>query len=325
MESDTRVLILLSLAAVASGCAHVGGGGETVTEGPESVTVSALEINPPEIYEGQNIRASLTAYNSGNTEADVVVGETGTKMLTDYCPDIFNNNKERFSASTTRVSETRSDENAEYSLSPGEKIDVRWNLQQEGNVPLNGYRCPMSFSVPFNYSVESYRQVQIKQDEDVEGSQGLSSESSSGPLLMVMETLPGASGQQGTYISQDTGDENIQLLIQMVNEEPQEEYRKGLADVYKDSFYVEASEPLELDERIVDGELRVEGDYSEPRCDLPDADFRMYQGKSVTIQCDIPVPEDLDTPSALSDINAGIDYTYIKDAGEKTVKVNSRG
>ncbi|MFT4892268.1 MAG: hypothetical protein ACI8Z7_000035 [Candidatus Nanohaloarchaea archaeon] len=330
MERDTTVLTLLILTVVASGCVHSGGGDATITEGPESVTIQEVSVDPSQIYEGQNVRASLTAYNSGNLPAEVLVGENGSQMLTDYCPDIFDNNMDRFSASTSTVVETREGEGASYALDPGEKIDVGWVLQQEGNVPLNGFRCPMSFSVPFNYSVEAYRQVQIKQNREVEGSPQLNSESSSGPLVMAIETLPGATGRQGTYITPggDTGDENIQLLIQMINEEPQEEYRKGLVDVAEESFYIRASEPLSLDEEVVNGEWQVQGDYgegSEPRCEMPNADFRMYQGRSFTIQCNIPVTEDFDQPSVLSEITAGVNYTYIKDAGERTVEVQTRG
>jgi hypothetical protein len=324
MERDTTVLTLLFLAVVASGCLHASGEETTVTEGPESVTIQSLEVNPTEIYEGQNVRASLTAYNSGNLPAEVLVGENGTRMLTDYCPDIFHNNHNRFSASTSTTTETRQDKGAKYSLEPGEKIDIRWLLEQEGNVPLIGKRCRLSFSVPFNYSVEAYRQVQIKQDRNTQGSPQLNSESSSGPLVMSLDTLAGATGRPGTYIAAEDGDNRIQLLIQLVNEEPQEEYRKGLVEIQEDSFYIQASEPLNLDERVENGEWTSEG-YSGTRCEMPDADFRMYQGRSVTIQCNIPVPEDFDQPSVLSEITAGVDYTYIKNAGERTVQVDTRG
>jgi hypothetical protein len=324
MERDTTVLTLLIMTVVASGCLHSSGERDTVTEGPESVTVESLDINPAEIYEGQNVRVSLTAYNSGNLPAEVLVGENGTQILTDYCPDIFNNNHERFSASTSTTTETRQDEGSKYDLDSGEKIDVRWLLEQEGNVPLIGKRCGLSFSVPFNYSVEAYRQVQIKQDRNVEGSPQLNSESSSGPLVMVLETLPGATGQQGTYIAQEDGDKNIQLLIQMINEKPEEEYQKGLVDVNEDSFYIQASDPLELDEKVVDGKWAAEG-YSNPKCEMPDADFRMYEGRSLTIQCNIEVPDNFDEPSVLSEITAGVDYTYVKDVGERTVRVEPRG
>lgn len=324
MERDTTVLTLLFLTVVASGCVH-SSGESTVTEGPESVKIQSLEVSPAEIYEGQNVRASLTAFNAGNLPAEVMVGEDGQQILTDYCPDIFNNNRERFSASTSRVAETRQGERASYSLGPGEKISVRWLLEQEGNVPLIGKRCSMSFSVPFNYSVEAYRQVQIKQSRDVEGSERLSSESSSGPLVIALETLPGATGESATYISTEDGDQTIQLLIQLINREPEEEeYRKGLVDVDESTFRVSASDPLQLDEYVNDeGEWTADG--YEPRCEMPETDFRMYQGRSITIQCNIDVPGDFDQPSILSDITARVNYTYIKDAGDRTVRVETRG
>ncbi|PSH01286.1 MAG: hypothetical protein BRC27_02585 [Nanohaloarchaea archaeon SW_10_44_10] len=308
MQSNTTVLTLLFLTVLASGCIHSNEG--TVTEGPESVDIQSIQVTPSEIYEGQNVRSSLTAYNAGNIEADVILGKNGEKMLTDYCPDIFENKEERFSAATSRVAETRKGEEASYNLKPGDKISVRWFLQQQGNVPLIGKRCQMSFSVPFNYSVEAYRQVQIKQDRSVEGSPNLQSESSSGPLTLTMETLPGSTGRPDTYIAEETGDERIQLLVQLINEKPQEEYRKGVVEIDRESFSIRATDPLDVDRSD---------------CEFPDADFRMYQGKSVVIQCDIQVPQNFEEPSVLSDITAGIDYKYIKDGGTRTVEVKTRG
>lgn len=319
MESNARVLTLLFLAVTVSGCLH-SSGGETITEGPEAVTIQGVEATPSEIYSGQTVRASLTAFNSGNLPADVIVGDRGKRVLTNYCPDVFENVEDRYSAASSRESSTQDS----YRLEPGEKINVRWMLRQKGDVPLYGKKCNLEFSVPFNYSVESYRQVQIKQDRDVSGSPNLDAESSTGPMVLAVEALPGTTGERSTYISTEDGDKRINLLVQLVNRDPEEEFRKGLVNVHKNTFYIEASEPLELNERFENGEWNPEG-YSEPKCEMPGQELRMFQGKSATIRCDIPVPSDIDSPSVLSEITAGVDYTYIKDGGKRTVEVQPRG
>jgi hypothetical protein len=315
MESDTRVLTLLSLAVLASGCIHSGGG--TVTEGPESVVIEEMNVQPAEIYSGQPVRASLTAANAGSVEAEVLVGEDGGKILGDYCVDLFE--LDSFSASSSRSAGTQSS----YRLESGERVNARWTLQQQGNVPIYGKRCNLEFSVPFNYSVESYRQVQVKQDRNVEGSESLASESTSGPLVLAIDTLPGSTGQSGTYVLSEDGDDTINVLIELINSEPEQEFNKGLVNVDKSSLEIEASEPLQLDEEFQNGEWVANG-YSETRCEVPESEIRMVQGRSVTISCEIPIEQDIDAPSVLSEISAAVDYTYVKSAGQVEVSVNAR-
>lgn len=308
----------MSLVVLASGCVHSSGGGETITEGPESVAVQELSVTPTEIFEGQPVRASLTAFNAGNIEAEVGVGENGGQILEDYCTDLFN--LKEFGASSSRSSEIQNS----YMLKPGEKINARWTLQQEGHVPIYNKRCNMEFSVPFNYSVESYRQVQIKRDRDVSGSSQLSSESTTGPMALAIDTLSGSTGKKGTYVLSENGDDRINVLIQLINKNPEEELNKGLVDVDKNSFYVRATDPLQLDEEFRNGEWKPNG-YDPARCDMPDADIRMMQGRSVTISCEIPLDSEIDSPSVISEISAGTGYTYIKNAGQVEVTVKPRG
>lgn len=312
----------MSLVAVASGCAHTGGGtAQTITEGPESVMIQELSVEPTEIYSGQPVRASITAANAGNVEADVMVGENGEEILGDYCTDIFT--LDDYSATSSRETGTQES----YTLQPGEVVNARWTLEQQGNVPIYGKRCTLDFSVPFNYSVDAYRQLQIKQNRDVSGSPGLSSESSSGPMSLVVEALPGATGEQNTYVLSENGDDSINVLIQMVNERPSEEYRKGIVDVYKESFYVEATEPLQLDERWENGEWSANGyPDDEARCEMPDAQIRLAQGRrSVIINCEIPIDEEIESPSVITEISAGVNYKYVKNAGQVRVQVEPRG
>lgn len=318
MESDTRVLTLMFLAVIASGCVN-SGGGSTVTEGPESVVVQELSVQPTQIYSGQQVRASLTAANAGNTDARFSVGVNGSELLGDYCTDLFS--LESFTASSSRSADTQDS----YLVKSGEKVNARWNLQQQGDVPIYGKRCNLEFSAPFNYTVQSYRQVQIKQNRDVSGSPQLNSESSSGPLVMAIETLPGSTGEPNTFVASEGADDSINVLIELVNSQPTEEYNKGLVDVEKKSFRIKAADPLELDESYQDGKWSSNGDYEDTRCDMPEADIRMTSGRSVTISCDIPIDSDISSPSVLSEISASVNYTYIKNAGQVEVQVQPRG
>ena len=318
MESDTTVLTLLSIVVLASGCITPNGGGETVTEGPESVIIQELRVEPTKIFSGQPVRASLTAVNAGNTEAEIIVGENGGDILDDHCTDIFD--LESFSASSSRSSETQKS----YTLQSGEKINARWTLQQQGNVPIYGKRCNLDFSVPFNYSVNTYRQIQIKRNREVSGSPKLSSESSSGPLVLAIDPIQGATGEENTYVLSENGDRRINVMLQLINPDPEEEFKKGLVNVDKNSFSVRATEPLQLNEKFEEGEWQPQG-YSEPRCEMPDAELRMTRGKSVIINCEIPLDEKIDDPSVLSEISASVNYTYIKNAGGTEVEVKPRG
>lgn len=260
----------------------------------------------------------MVAFNAGNVEADVAIGDDGEKLLGDYCTDIFR--LENFRSSSSRSAQTQQS----YTLQPGDKISARWTLRQEGNVPIYGKRCNLEFSVPFNYTVDAYRQVQIKQNRDVSGSQKLSSESTKGPMVLAIDALRGSTGQPGTYVLSENGDERINIVFQLINPDPQEEFNKGLVDVNKNSFYVKATDPIQLDERYEDGEWVTNG-YEEPRCDMPDADIRMTQGRSVMINCEIPLDAEIDSPSIISEISAGAQYTYIKNAGQYQVQVKPRG
>lgn len=310
----------MSLAVLASGCINTGGGSGTVTEGPESVVIEELSVNPQEIYSGQPVQASITAVNAGNIPAEVNVGENGGQILGDYCTDLFN--LDSYAAYSDRSSQTQDS----YRLESGEMVNARWTLQQQGNVPIYGKRCNLEFSVPFNYSVEAYRQIQIKQNREVQGSPQLSSESTTGPLALAIDTLPGSTGQTSTYVLSENGDDTVNVVIELVNKDPNEEFNKGLVDVDKSSFYVEATEPLQVDEEYRNGEWSTNGYPEEDaRCDMPETDIRMLEGRSVTISCEIPLDSEIDSPSVISEISAGVNYKYIKNAGQVEVRVEPRG
>lgn len=100
------------------------------------------------------------------------------------------------------------------------------------------------FQVPFNYSVNSFRQIQVKRSRNVEGSQ-LQSKSTSGPLLFAIETI-GGTGEEGksTYIAGE--DQNMRVLLQLQNR-GQEGYDKGVVDIRERSLTIESDGPGDLD------------------------------------------------------------------------------
>ncbi|MFB6209629.1 MAG: hypothetical protein ABEJ56_05860 [Candidatus Nanohaloarchaea archaeon] len=365
-----------------------------------------LSASPSKIYRGQSVRVSLEAMNAGNIPAEVTVGKKGEKILRDYCTDMFENSGEGFSSSTS----TTTEEKKKYDLKPGERMNVRWLLQQQGDVPLYGKRCGLEFSIPFDYSVQAFRQVQIKRSAEVEGSEKLSSESSAGPMLLSMRTLPGATGKTSTFIATEDGDRYISLVVELINKEPEEEYTKGLIDVEEKSLYIEGSGPLKFREEFdkvgskvseqtcggceagkicaraqvdtrttyrcvgnsvkwvskVDkigsssgssssqgcskcgsgercvydrrtkrytcvsdgsdsGSSGSEVELEPPYCSVPSSELKLSKGRSLAIRCRIPVPDKINAPSVLSELEAGVNYTYVKDAGERTVRVEPRG
>ncbi|MBC5792964.1 MAG: hypothetical protein H8Z69_02880 [Nanohaloarchaea archaeon] len=324
MQKEKAVLSLLFLSVVASGCMSSG-------NSTGSVTVKSLNVEPTQIFEGQSVRAQMEIENTGNIAGEVAIGEDGKEILRGHCPDIFSVDSSGFSVTSTR--DSYDGESAK--LEPGDQLRVRWKLNQKAErVPLYGLDCDLKFPVKFNYSVSGLRQVQIKKNKEVEGSNKLQTQSSPGPMNIVMGTLPSSTGKTSTFIA-DTSDDSrdLSIAIQLRNPNPEsEEYRKGVVDVNENSFRIEATEPLELDESMsLDGEDMVwnANGYSDPKCEVPQTrrGLRLDQGKSVTIRCNIPLPEknELQSPSAISEISAHVNYTYEKDAGTRNIKVESRG
>ncbi len=326
METRSVIISLLLLTVLASGCAD--------SEGNEtgSITVTGLQVQPQSIYEGNSITASLDIANTGNLPASIALGTdkgsiNGRNILRNYCPDIFSPSQFSF-----QPSELADDEGV-VKLDPGTELRMQWRLEHTGNPRLINEKCTVEFDLPFNYSVSSYRQVQIKQSSDISGSE-LRWESSSGPLVFAVETI-GSTAEEGqtTYITpgteEGTPEENVPdsmtVLLQLQNPSG-EGYDAGVIDVNEESLEISATEPLELDERFSDGSWVVEGDYSESRCSIDaDNDIRIYDGKSRVMRCEVPVPETIDSPGRVSEIRASINYTYLKNAGSREVEVKPRG
>ncbi len=292
MEQQNLALSLLFLAVIVSGCAD--GGGKV---SGDAISVSGPTIQPSEIREGASVQASISAENTGQIDSSISVGENGRQVLTDYCTDFFNINS--FQSSSSREPETTED----YELRPGEVVQMNWELEQEGvSVPLNGYSCPVKFQIPFNYSVEAYQQLQIKQ-EDTETEVDLSSQSSRGPLTIAIETI-GSSSRSGAPVFLER--DNPEALIQIVNEQTEDSVFRGLMTVR--DLEIESS-GVELGEDCKNIEETITINRNQ---------------MSKIIRCDINA--DLgDVSSKRAEISASADYTYVKNVGSRTIEVAYSG
>ena len=220
MDADKRVLILLIAVFTVSGC--TGGGGNNNSGPSGAVSVQSLNVQPSEIFAGENIRVNMGIANTGQLPATLQVGEDGSSIMTSGCQDIFD--IQSFEAESSNVSDTRES----YELAPEYETSLSWNLEQStDNVPLNGYRCDLRFEVPFDYSVESFRQIQIKENDRVENGE-LFAQSSEGPLDIQLEAIGSSSEAGAPVFLEDDGGE---ILIRLVNRQTEDSRFQGLIEL----------------------------------------------------------------------------------------------
>jgi hypothetical protein len=310
MDQRLATLSVLFLAVVVSGCVGGGGGQGTQEQGGKAIAVHNIQVSPTEIFAGSNTRIRMSFSNVGELPAEVLIAKPGTgrnvggQILTNSCPDIFD--VASFSASSSNVSSTE----RSYALKPGYKVRLNWNLEQNsGNVPLNGYRCNLKFEVPFNYSVEAFKQLQVKTSGDVQGTEDLFSKSSKGPMKVELETI-GSSAPSGapTFLQSDEGE----VLIQISNKQPDENSFTGNIRMA----------PPDVTARTIG----FDGACPNPE-EVPEDGLMLYQGQSKIFRCNLSWSgTNLGTaPSIKGEVFAQADYTYVKTAGTKTVKVKYRG
>jgi hypothetical protein len=341
MDRGATVLTLLFIAMVSSGC--IGGGNTTDVDqyGDQAIVVHNLQVTPDEIFAGSTVRVRMSLSNVGQLPADLQVRSTeldgsydnmGRNVLTNHCPDIFDVTD--FSASSTNTSSKKD----VFHLEPGYKVRMNWELSQEGgNVPLNGYNCQLNFEVPFNYSVEAFRQIQVKENPDVTGSEELFAKSSEGPMKLEIEAI-GSSAPRGspTYLSGD----NAEVLVQLVNKEPEETSYIGTVELGPPRMEARGFNfaEVEVEEDDVDSAKKI-ARYSDDLsisedggtyeiCPDPDSipengNLIIYQGQSKIFRCNLDWPTP--TPSLKGEIYAQADYTYVKNAGTREVFVRYSG
>ncbi|MFB6292167.1 MAG: hypothetical protein ABEI58_02120, partial [Candidatus Nanohaloarchaea archaeon] len=176
---------------IVSGCADSSGSEKTTSESGQAIKIKQLRVSPTQVYEDSNVRVALDVENIGQLTANISLGEKGENVMQNYCPDMFTNTEEGYSVTTSGETINKDDDASpeQVRLPPNRQLKIAWNLKQSGDVPLYGLKCDMQFQVPFNYTVKSYKQVQIKKSQEVSGSAKLQSESSRGPMLFAIETI----------------------------------------------------------------------------------------------------------------------------------------
>lgn len=346
MNQRLVTLSLFALAILVSGCTGGGGGQGTQDQGDQAVTVDQLQVNPSEIRAGSTVRVRMGVTNSGELPAKVNLGSSegdvdGNQILTNHCPDIFDISD--FSASSSNVSDTQNT----YALQSGYSIQMNWELQQStDNVPLNGYDCQLKFEVPFDYSVEAFRQLQVKANDDVQGTEELFAKSSQGPMKIEMETI-GSSSERGapTFLEGD----NAEVLVQLENKNPEDSSYTGTvelnppvmdargvsfeeANISEDEDRVEVAEDIARRMEGIDAS-DVSGGGQAALCPRPgevplSGNLRIYEGGSKVFRCtlDWELEENgVAVPSLRGEVFARANYSYVKDVGTRSVKVNYRG
>ncbi|MFB6204857.1 MAG: hypothetical protein ABEJ75_04375 [Candidatus Nanohaloarchaea archaeon] len=295
MENRKLVLSLLIVLFLLSGCTN---GDTTQSTGSKAISVTGPELSRSKIYSGSTVTARLGLKNTGELNATLIVGNgigkvKGKRVLTDYCRPIF-----KIQNFVVRTSAEARDGGEAYRLRPGQEIELVWQLKQySGNVPLNGYKCPLKFTASFNYTVQAFRQIQIKKNPDVGGHPSLTSKSSEGPLKIQIETI-GSSSERGApvFIKGDS----IKVLVRWINRNVKESAYRGIIEINNADISVSA------------------GDLGQG-CNIEDS-IILYRGKSQVIQCSYD-PEVNDAISVIREISAQADYKYIKDIGSRQVRV----
>jgi len=330
MHADKRVLIILIFAFVVSGCT---GGGNNSSSSSGAISVQSLSVQPSEIFAGSNVRVNMGIANTGQLPATLRVGEDGSSIMTSGCQDIFD--IQSFSAESSNISDTRES----YELAPEYEVSLSWNLlQNTDNVPLNGYRCNLRFEVPFDYSVESFRQIQIKQSENVENSE-LFAQSSQGPLDIQLEAIgSSAPSRAPVFLEED----DAEILVRLVNRQTQSSRYQGLIELEPPALEARGvrfgevditSENVDIAKDLAEDIPDIDPDSLSPGDDVrmcPDPssligspELTINNGQSETLRC--VIDWSLTGPSMRGEIFAQTDYTFVKKAGSQRVDVRYRG
>lgn len=235
--------------------------------------------------------------NTGEMNGTLVAGRNGDQIMTNYCTDVFEITDYEAQSSQTM------DAQESYSLNPDWEAQFNWELQQTGDVPIMGQTCELRFEAPFNYSVDAYRQLQIKRSAEAGGEPQLTSQSSKGPLAINIELI-GSSSEQGApvFIEEDS----IEVLVRFSKKQSEDSPYQGLIDI---------SNP----------ELEAKGiDIDRDSCEIPEQ-IIMYEGDSQVIRCDLDYGGSIGSPSITPQISVNADYKYTKDVPSRTVEVEYSG
>lgn len=337
IKKDFVLIFLISAVIVVSGCINGGSGQDEVDEGVTAIDVVELEVTPNEIFSGGSIDASLTLENTGNANATLITDRgaedpLGTAVLESYCPDLFR--IESFRAESDTVEATQH----EYQLQPGEQLSMIWNLRQFDEERIRFYdgdSCQLDFAAPFEYSVEAFQQLQIRDNDDLEAP-NLETRSSRGPMLLSITTIGSTSQFNEPYFIEEDfhRDHEVRAEIEMINQIP-EGGEHGIVDAEPPEIELiggSLEESISLDEEITVPENGEEEEVE--RCGIPSGIY-LYGGDSTIIGCDLNLYDDehysngevnlLTGRTSITEIRARADYEYNAPMGSRTVEVQFRG
>lgn len=307
-----------------------GGSGLDIGPGGKTITVTDFEVQPNSILSGSSTQVRLGIVNTGGMASNVTIANDttdieGKRILINHCPDIFSiTDFDSYSSRRSSVHDT-------YNLKPGDELQLTWSLKNDNSdIPLNGYRCPLRLQVPFDYGVTAYQQLEVKSNQEVQGATVLESKTSQGPLNLHLEMI-GSTSESGApkFIKGD----NMEVLVQLENTAPEESSYQGLVEL--DSPKIISSDRYLLNATSCNMETNRGNELV--RSLQIDRPIRLYQGQSRVIRCNVRLATDagsmnaigegdeLDTPSVRGQIEAIANYTYIKDLGQKEVEVEYRG
>lgn len=302
------ILGFLGLVLLTSGCFDST---STQSDGGEAIDIIEMSVTPDTIYADSSTTAILQIRNSGLLDANLTIDSDwsredeehpnyGDRLLTNRCRDIFE--VDEFTARGP------GDESKDrYNLPRGTEARFTWSLSSEdANVPLQGLSCNLRFEVPFDYSVNAYRQLQFLEDDSVEGVTNLDSRSSRGPMAIKIDTIGSTSSQgSSTFVEGDSPE----VIVRLRNQAEEGTQFTGI---------IEADVP----------EINPVGFEFEDECQgaLGEEEITMYEGESQPIRCKISdeVFEEL-TGSARGEVTVSSEYTYVKDLGSREVNVQYRG
>ncbi len=310
-----HLLMLIGLVLLTSGCMN---GGSTQSEGDQAITIKQLSMNPQTVLAESSTTAILHVRNSGQLDANLTIDSDwddselhsnyGDRLLTNRCRDIFEIDEFRARGPGDESSD-------KYNLPSGTEARFTWSLSsRSANVPIQGLSCNMRFQVPFDYSVTAYRQLQFVEDRSITGTPDLDSRSSSGPMMINIETI-GSTSELGpsTFVDGDTAEVRIQLRNQLDDGGSYTGFiESSVPEIEASGFSFVGDENNEIEDCL--------GDFDE------DEELVMYQGESQIIRCTIS--EDVFNElngSTRGEVQVSADYTYVKDLGTKQVEVEYRG
>lgn len=278
-------------------------GGDTESEGDQAISVNDLRVEPSQIYSGSSANVILDISNEGELPADITLntdgGEYSDRILTDRCRDTLDVTNHDV------IGPGEQNQNS-YTLEPRTDLRFSWQLENpsSSNIPLDGRSCNLRFEVPFDYSVNAFRQIQFKESRDAEGSEGLQSQSSRGPMMLNVDILGSTAGESSTFIAGDQAEARITM-------------RNQAEEGTSFTGFIEADKP----EIEVDGEDIELGD----ECEDTEGSLTMHEGESQEIRCDIKLENEEFIGSTRGEITAEADYTYVQNLGSQTIEVEYRG